>query len=91
MSLLDGALAVVTQDTSDADGRFELRVPGPGNYLVRAEQYGYRTSVDGVLELGPGGRIDIAFYIVPDPIRLPAITAQAERALGPAVARWLEN
>jgi len=81
-----GLVALVTIDGEEVDqaetdslGRFLLSSGGPGSFYVRAKRLGYRTKMDGILELGEGGRISIEFYLMPDPIEVEGVEGTAER------------
>lgn len=79
VALVDTTFTPVEQTLTDHEGRFELTAPGPGAYWVVADRIGYQPSIDGILELGEGGFIEVAYRIRPRPIELEGITATAER------------
>lgn len=79
--LLTETNAVIDRTVTDEEGRFVLRAPDPGSYFIRAEALGYRSKTDGILELGEGGEITIAFYLRPEPLEMEGIRATGERDL----------
>ncbi len=79
VALLDTTLAVVDQVLTDEKGAFLLNAPKPGAYYVLADRLGYRRSVDGILELGAGGSIDVDFFLRPEPLVLDSIVVAARR------------
>lgn len=79
VALADTTYEVVQRTFTDDRGAFRLEAPGPGDYYVMAHATGYEPAVDGVLELGADGYIEVTFYVVPRPIELEGITATAER------------
>lgn len=86
--LADTAGAVVALTTTDALGRFVLDAPEPGSYLLVASALGYARAVDGILDLGEGGSIELEFFLRPAPIELPELAARAQRA---RTERYLDN
>lgn len=79
MALTDSTFRVVESTLTDHEGRFELQAPGPGDYYVMADRIGYRPSVDGVLELGDEGYVEVRYYLLPRPVELEGVTASVER------------
>lgn len=79
LALVDSLGTVHDETVSNHEGAFQLVAGEPGDYYVLARALGYRTTLDGVLVLGEGGHIPIAFYIRPQPIEMEGITATAER------------
>lgn len=84
VALVDPDGNAVHEVLTDLDGSFRLEAPQPGAYYVRAQRIGYHPRVDGVLELGDGGRISIDFYLKVAPLPLDSITASvtSERIRG---------
>jgi hypothetical protein len=76
--LLDVGNRAVDRAVTDDDGSFRLEAPAPGDYYLKAERLGYRTTVDGILELGEGGRITVDFYLRPRPLELDSLRAEGE-------------
>jgi len=77
--LLDTAFAVVDRTFSDHDGAFRLQSSEPGSFFVRAGAMGYRTKVDGVVELADGGVIPVAFFLIPEPVPVEGVEVEVER------------
>ena len=73
MALLDTAFTAVAHAVSGQNGAFSVQAPGPGAYYLLGEALGYEPKVDGILELGPGGSVSVAFYLKPKPIELDAL------------------
>lgn len=78
--LIDSTRTARDRTFTDERGFFVLEAPGPGSYFVSAERTGYRTKIDGVLELGAGGAISVDFYLVPRPVPLATVSVEALRA-----------
>jgi len=77
--LVDSLGTEYDRTMSNQSGLFQLAPGRPGAYYIVATALGYRSSMDGVLELGEGGHIPIEFYLRPDPIELEPLTATVER------------
>jgi hypothetical protein len=77
--LLDTLNNEVARTVADPQGRFSVRAPAPGSYLIRGEMLGYRITTDGILDLGDGGLITIDFYLRPQVIALDPVEATVER------------
>ena len=84
VALLDTAMTVIDRTVSSQEGRFVLRSPEPGSFYVQAGALGYRTRVDGIVELGEGGILPVTFYLVPEPVAVEGFEALAERR------RWVQ-
>ena len=87
VALLDTLMTELVQVTTDARGRFRLQAPGPGHYYVLAYALGYKRTLDGILELGEGGRISVDFLLRPEPIGLDSLSVEVERQ---RISRHLE-
>lgn len=79
-------VALVTEDrrsvvgiTADRDGAFSLEPPSPDSYFVYASALGYRPTVDGLLDLGEGGWMEVEIRLQPDPMLMDSITATVSR------------
>lgn len=79
LALVDSLGTVYDQTVSNHDGAFQLVADRPGEYYVLARALGYRTTLDGLLVLGEGGHIPIAFYVRRQPIELEGVTVTAGR------------
>jgi len=79
VALVDTMFAVIDRTVSDQDGAFELTAAAAGSYLVVADRTGYRPAVDGILELGAGGSIEISFYLQPKPLEMEALRVRVDR------------
>ena len=86
--LLDTLGLIQARDESDVDGSFTLMAPGPGTYLIGVDRLGYRGKIDGAIELGEGGFLQVDFFLVAAPIEIEGIVAEAERR---RVNAFLEN
>lgn len=74
--LLDGARTVATAST-DADGFFRLRAPGPGEYMVAVLQPGY---AQGTRDVTVGADTTLAAFVLrPEAIVLDSIGVAARR------------
>ena len=81
VALLDTTYTVVDETLSEEDGRFTLQAPAPGDYYVLADRVGYQPRLDGILELGQDGYINVEFYLPAQAIELEGITATARRQI----------
>jgi len=86
IALLDTTLVIVDQTYADETGEFTLKAPRPGAYYVAADRPGYFPRVDGLLELGSGGKITIEYYLKPravagEPIHVVADAATIDNYL----------
>lgn len=81
VALLDTAYTPVDETISEHDGRFRLRAPAPGDYWVVVDRLGYQPKMDGILELGEGGYINVEFYLPVQAIELEGITATVRRQM----------
>lgn len=85
VALLDTAFSPVTQSLANENGAFLLEAPEPGAYYVLAEALAYSPTVDGILDLGPGGSISVEIYLTPKPIELDSLKVALTRV------RWFQN
>jgi hypothetical protein len=81
VTLMDSTGARLRSSVTETDGRYELRAPGPGTYLVEARRLGYRSWVDGPVELLADEVWDSAFHLQVIPITLDPLEIVAEAAL----------
>ena len=66
---------------SDEEGDFTIAAPDSGQFLIRAEAFGYHTLVEGPIPLGLGDTLGVAFYIRADPTLLDPLVVEAERQI----------
>ncbi len=76
----DGERVVSVQ--TDASGQYLLRAPEAGVYYIEARRLGYRSWIDGPVELGQGDDWRTAFHLRPAPVTMDPVEVSA-----PAVAR----
>jgi hypothetical protein len=74
---LEGRTLGVAQ--SDSDGKFALRAPGEGRYVLRATHFAFVHAVTPAFELGAAATVRVEFELAPDPIRFDPLTVIAER------------
>jgi hypothetical protein len=79
--LLDTAFTVQTSAISNQTGAFRLEAPSPGSYYVLTEALGYQPIIDGILDLGPGGSINIELIVSPRPLELDSMIVAVERVM----------
>lgn len=71
---------VVTAATSD-DGSYRLRAQRPGRYLLEARRLGYRSWIDGPIELHDGDDWETEFHLSALPIQLDPVEVAAPAAV----------
>ncbi len=76
VSLLDTRGDVRAQTLTDGRGRFSLRAPEPGRYLVRAERLGWSSAEEGPFELRANETVRRDLVARPDPILLQEIRVE---------------
>jgi hypothetical protein len=74
---LEGRTLGVAQ--SDSDGKFALRAPGEGRYLLRATHFAYVHAVTPAFEVSAAASVAIAFQLAPDPVRFDPLSVVVER------------
>lgn len=80
----DDVVSVVTQ----ADGSYVLRAPRPGRYYVEARRIGYRSWIDGPVELSASDDWETAYHLRALPVELQPVEARGEAAsFSPALLR----
>jgi hypothetical protein len=79
--LLDTTFTVRTSAISNQTGAFQLDAPSPGSYYVLTEALGYQPIIDGILDLGPGGSINIELFVSPRPLQLDSMIVAVERVM----------
>jgi len=70
----DRVVSVVT----DGDGTYVLRAPRPGRYFVEARRIGYRSWVDGPVDLHEGDDWETEFHLLALPVELDPLESTAE-------------
>lgn len=79
VTLLLGTGEVVDRTFTDEGGFFVLASPDPGSFFLRAERMGFSSRVDGIFELGEGGRLMVEFRLRKAPIALDTLNIAVER------------
>lgn len=64
---------------SDEDGRFMLRVPGPGRYRLRAERIGFRSTLSGPIELATDETLEVTLVAPIEAVELAALAVTGKR------------
>lgn len=62
---------------TDPAGRFFMLVPQPGDYFLRGESLGYRTSITPPLKLIAGDTLDVEFRLAVNAVLLAPLTVTA--------------
>lgn len=74
----DSVMSVLT----DADGRFRVTSPAPGDFLLGASALGYRSVVaNSVFTLPEGGSMTLEFRLEAVPVEIGGITVEAESSM----------
>jgi Carboxypeptidase regulatory-like domain/TonB-dependent Receptor Plug Domain len=81
VSLLDASGVEVVQVVTDGNGRFVLKAPRPGTYLVKARRLGFRQWIDGPVELHSGDDLHGAFHLRPEAITLSELNVTADASV----------
>lgn len=80
--------ARVVSVVTDADGNYVLKAPAPGRYFVEARRIGYRSWVDGPVELERGADWQTEFHLPALPVELDPVEVVGEAtALEPMLRR----
>ena len=80
--LVDEAGAEAASAVTDASGAFRLRAPAPGEYRLRADRVGLRSTVTRPLALGPGETVAVEVRMSAEPVVLDTAVADARRRQG---------
>ncbi|HEU0299404.1 MAG TPA: carboxypeptidase regulatory-like domain-containing protein [Longimicrobium sp.] len=83
VSLQDESGRVVHAALTDAGGRFTLRAPAAGRYVLRAERIGYATTLSGALQLAAGEQASHRLVASGRRVLLDAIVVQTEPRCAP--------
>lgn len=81
--LQDEAGRVVHAAMTDAAGRFSLRAPAPGRYVLRGERIGYATSLSPALMLGAGEQASHRLVAASGRVLLDAVVVSARAQCAP--------
>lgn len=82
VSLLDEQGTAVASAVTDAAGAFRLQAPAPGEYRLRAERVGLRTTVTRAVSLAPDEIVAVEVRMGPEPVVMDTTTAAARRRAG---------
>jgi hypothetical protein len=77
VTLLSSEGEPVRNVVTGEDGMYELVAPQPGRYFVEARRIGYRSWMDGPVDLEPGDLWDSAFHLQAIPVRLDPVEISA--------------
>ena len=94
-AILAGAVTLLSGDerlaatTTDDEGYFLLRVPGPGEYRLEATRLGYRTTVSQPFEVLRGDTVTVRFGVSPEAILLEPLVVVAHTNRG--MFRFLDH
>lgn len=81
--LADSAGTDVFRGITNADGRFEVPAPGPGQYWVRAERIGYRIPETESVTVGAGQRRNVTLRVTPRALTLSDLSMSSGRQCRP--------
>jgi hypothetical protein len=76
---VDTAFAVVAKTMTNQTGAFQIECPAPGDFYVIVEALGYHSAIDGILEMGENGSINVEFYIRPKPLEMDSLVVAVQR------------
>lgn len=82
VSLLDAQGAAVAGAVTDAEGAFLLRAPAAGEYRLRAERVGLRTTLTRAVPLTAGETVGVEVRMAAEPVVLDPAVADARRRQG---------
>ena len=74
---IDGDSIVST--LTDEQGRFSLRSPESGEFLMRSRALGYESSIVGVFTLGEDASMSVEYRLDPLPVEIEGISFEARR------------
>jgi hypothetical protein len=78
--LLDRDRDVVVRSLADVEGRFALKAPRGGEYILVAQRLGYFENETPLLALDEGGAYGVDFELRPEPIRLDPLRVSVRNA-----------
>jgi hypothetical protein len=70
IAVLVGDSVAVGPSAADQEGRFRLRLPGPGTYRLQVERLGYPLHTTLEFRAGPFEEVEVQIPIAPEPIPL---------------------
>lgn len=79
VSLLSAARELIVGTVTGRDGRYTLRAPTAGDYIVVADHLGHRRLESPLASFRPAEPVTIDFELPLDPIELEGIRVEAER------------
>jgi hypothetical protein len=82
VTLLDAADEVVASGVTDAAGAFRLQAPGAGEFRLRAERVGLRSTLTRAVALAPGEGVQVEVRMAPAPVVLDSAVALARQRAG---------
>lgn len=82
VTLLDAVGDVVSTAVTDAAGAFRLQAPAAGEYRLRAERVGLRTTITRLVPLAPGETLAVEVRMGAEPVVLDTTLASAPRRAG---------
>jgi hypothetical protein len=87
VTLRDESGRTVHSALTDASGRFSLRAPAPGRYVVRAERIGFASTVSAAVTLGAGEQVTQRLVASGERVMLEAVVVEGQTrcALRPGV------
>lgn len=77
--LLDEEGSVLGQALSDSAGSYRVSAPGPGEYRLQVEAFGYRQFDSHLLALGARARYRVDIEVTPAPVPISGIEVSADR------------
>lgn len=77
--LMDGEAWTGALFLTAADGRYQLRAPAPGSYLVAVERIGFASAISGPVELGAGVGTTFDLEIASRAVQLEGLDVSAGR------------
>lgn len=83
VSLQDESGRVVHAALTDASGRFTLRAPAAGRYVLRGERIGYASTVSEPLQIGAGEQASHRLVGIGQRVLLEAVVVAAEARCAP--------
>ncbi len=79
VQLLDTAGVSVADAVTDATGAFRLQPPAAGEYRLRADRVGLRTTLTRALPLAGGETVAVEVRMAPQPVVMDSAVAEARR------------